>query len=346
MEDRQAEHRNYGDKRQRSYSPGRARRLPDSDRDRHRDRERRRNSPWHERKRDERPPRSHYNRKSRSRSPYKPDSYSQRSRSPSSSKNRKRPSSSYEEEPLRSKRRRSSPLLSHSPFPPPHNRANRPSSPPTRSKKRSSSPRHSLKKRSPSPSRTLTPFKRSEAPLPSQKAAFKGDPASPSTELATTEKQKPNFAPSGLLAAETNTVANTTIILKYNEPPESRLPPPSAPWRLYVFKGSATLDTLPLHTRSCWLFGRESAVVDYGTEHPSCSKQHAVVQFRYVEKKDKFGERFGGVKPYVLDLESANGTKVNGDVVPERRYVELRSGDVLKFGESTREYVLILPPKE
>ena len=54
----------------------------------------------------------------------------------------------------------------------------------------------------------------------------------------------------------------------------------------------------------------------------------------------------GSVRPYVLDLESANGTKVNGDVVPERRYVELRSGDVVKFGESTREYVLILPPKD
>ena len=82
------------------------------------------------------------------------------------------------------------------------------------------------------------------------------------------------------------------------------------------------------------------------TEHPSCSKQHAVIQFRYVEKKDEFGERVGNVKPYVLDLESANGTWVNGEVVPERRYVELMSGDVLKFGESTREYVLILPPKE
>ena len=82
------------------------------------------------------------------------------------------------------------------------------------------------------------------------------------------------------------------------------------------------------------------------TEHPSCSKQHAVVQFRYVEKKDEFGEKVGNVKPYVLDLESANGTRVNGEMVPERRYVELMSGDVLKFGESTREYVLILPPKE
>ena len=87
-------------------------------------------------------------------------------------------------------------------------------------------------------------------------------------------------------------------------------------------------------------------MVDYATEHPSCSKQHAVLQFRYVEKRDEWGERKGAVKPYVIDLDSANGTKVNGEKVPERRFVEIRSGDVITFGESSREYTLLLPPKE
>lgn len=87
-------------------------------------------------------------------------------------------------------------------------------------------------------------------------------------------------------------------------------------------------------------------MVDIPTEHPSCSKQHAVLQFRYTEKKDEWGEKKGGVKPYVIDLDSANGTRVNGEKVPERRYVEVRSGDVVTLGESTREYVLMLPPKE
>lgn len=49
------------------------------------------------------------------------------------------------------------------------------------------------------------------------------------------------------------------------------------------------------------------------------------------------GERGGGqVRPYVIDLESANGTWVNGERVPERRFVEVRSGDVVRFGESER----------
>ena len=190
-----------------------------------------------------------------------------------------------------------------------------------------------------------TQSKRSKIPLPSQQEAYTGD-----TSVATVqppipaEKQKPNFAPSGKLAAETNTAAGTTIVLKYNEPPESRKPPPSQPWRLYVFKGSETLETVELGTRSCWLFGRERSVVDFPIEHPSCSKQHAVLQFRFVEKKNEYGDKEGKVRPYVIDLESANGTKVNGELLPERRFVEIRSGDVVAFGDSTREYVLMLPP--
>ena len=87
-------------------------------------------------------------------------------------------------------------------------------------------------------------------------------------------------------------------------------------------------------------------MVDFPIDHPSCSKQHAVIQFRFVEKKNEFGDRLGGVKPYVIDLDSANGTRVNGERIPERRYWEVKSGDMLGFGESTREYVVMLPPKE
>lgn len=55
-------------------------------------------------------------------------------------------------------------------------------------------------------------------------------------------KGKPNFAPSGLLAAATNTVRGTdgsSSVLKYNEPPEARKP--VLGWRLYVFKGKEQL---------------------------------------------------------------------------------------------------------
>ncbi|KAL2752232.1 hypothetical protein ACRALDRAFT_2114188, partial [Sodiomyces alcalophilus JCM 7366] len=161
-------------------------------------------------------------------------------------------------------------------------------------------------------------------------------------------KEKPNFGNSGVLAATSNAVQQadgSTITLKYHEPPEARKPPPRDDWRLFVFKGEDALDTIMLSARSCWLVGREVTVVDMPAEHPSISKQHAVIQFRYIEKRNEFGDRVGRVRPYLIDLESANGTFLNGSKVAESRYVELRDKDVIKFGNSTREYVLMLAPK-
>jgi smad nuclear-interacting protein 1 len=47
------------------------------------------------------------------------------------------------------------------------------------------------------------------------------------------------------------------------------------------------------------------------------------------------------VKPYILDLDSTNKTYLNGTAIEGSRYVELKAKDILKFGESTKEYVLI-----
>lgn len=152
-----------------------------------------------------------------------------------------------------------------------------------------------------------------------------------------------------MLAAASNSVAQadgTTITLKYHEPPEARKPPPRDLWKLFVFKGQDIVDTIELGTRSCWLVGRELAVVDLPAEHPSISKQHAVIQFRYTEKRNEFGDKIGRVKPYLIDLESANGTMLNTKKVPESRYLELRNKDMIQFGSSTREYVIMLAPRE
>lgn len=90
------------------------------------------------------------------------------------------------------------------------------------------------------------------------------------------------------------------------------------------------------------MIGRDRAVADLPVDHPSCSKQHAVLQFRFVTKVDEFGEKKGSVRLYVMDLESANGTSLNGDEIEGRRFVECREGDLLRFGLSTREYVIML----
>ncbi|KAJ6621866.1 SMAD/FHA domain-containing protein [Mycena sp. CBHHK59/15] len=150
------------------------------------------------------------------------------------------------------------------------------------------------------------------------------------------------LCPSGLLAAETNTVKavnGDSTVLKYNEPPEARKP--VLGWRLYVFKGSEQVELLHIHRQSAYLIGRDRLVADIAVDHPSCSKQHAVIQYRFVQQKDEFGVSKGSVKPFIIDLESTNGTHVNDEAIPVSRYYELKASDVIKFGQSTREYVLL-----
>jgi smad nuclear-interacting protein 1 len=45
--------------------------------------------------------------------------------------------------------------------------------------------------------------------------------------------------------------------------------------------------------------------------------------------------------PFLIDLESSNGSYVNDTEIPTSRYYQLRTGDTLTFGASTREYVLL-----
>ncbi|CAG8456399.1 4920_t:CDS:2 [Ambispora gerdemannii] len=159
----------------------------------------------------------------------------------------------------------------------------------------------------------------------------------PSSTKSDKGTKKPNFGLSGKLAAETNTYNG--VVLKYHEPPEARKP--AERWRLYVFKGDEQVDLLHIHRQSAYLLGRDRLVADIPIDHPSCSKQHAVLQYRQISEKDEYGQLHSMVKPYVIDLESSNGTYVNSVRIPTTRYFELKLKDVLKFGFSTREYVLM-----
>ena len=101
------------------------------------------------------------------------------------------------------------------------------------------------------------------------------------------------------------------------------------------------MPTLYLHRQSAYLIGRDRKVADIPSDHPSCSKQHAVLQFRLVNYERPDGSSGRTVRPYIIDLEAANGTFVNGQKIESKRYVELFERDVVKFGFSSREYVLL-----
>merc|ERR1711972_1262330 len=120
---------------------------------------------------------------------------------------------------------------------------------------------------------------------------------------ASNDKEGVNLGLSGALTEDANTVAG--VVVKYSEPPEARKP--KTKWRLYVFKGNEELPILYVHRQSAYLLGRDRKVADIPLDHPSCSKQHAVLQYRLMPFKRPNGTQGRKVIPYIVDLNSANG---------------------------------------
>jgi smad nuclear-interacting protein 1 len=155
------------------------------------------------------------------------------------------------------------------------------------------------------------------------------------------ERVKANFGLTGALAKDTVTgnVYNG-VLLKWSEPLDAARP--NKLWKMYVYKDDKIIETIYLHRQSAYLCGREPRVCDLVLLHPSCSKQHAVIQFRQMKIIDEeTNKTMKVVKPYLMDLQSANKTYLNNEVIDDSRYYELKKLDGIRFGESTREYVLI-----
>lgn len=167
------------------------------------------------------------------------------------------------------------------------------------------------------------------------------DDSSITADSASAAAEKPNFGLSGALAedaADKGGIVYKGVKLKFREPPDARAP--NTPWRLYVYKENALMETLHISRQSAYLLGRNTDIADIPLLHPSCSTQHAVLQYRLQpHPADNQGKM--QCQPYLMDLESANGTMINGIRIDSARYYQLKAGDVLQFGASTREYVLM-----
>lgn len=155
-------------------------------------------------------------------------------------------------------------------------------------------------------------------------------------------KYKPNFGLTGALAKDERTGnAVNGVVLKYSLPLDSAKP--TRMWRLYVFKDNKNVETFHLHRQASYLAGRDKRAADIILEHPSCSLQHAVIQYRKVKipSTGDDDEELEEVKPYLMDLSSTHKTTLNGKQIEDCRYYELREKDCIKFGGSSREYVLL-----
>jgi len=67
-----------------------------------------------------------------------------------------------------------------------------------------------------------------------------------------------------------------------------------------------------------------------GLAHPSCSRLHCVLQFEAAAPHGLF----------LWDNNSTHGTYVNKERVPPKDFTEVRVGDTLRFGDSSRSYVV------
>ena len=180
---------------------------------------------------------------------------------------------------------------------------------------------------------TLEPVKNDDAyPRPKFEpfSELKEDPTFP-------QKEEPNFELSGLLAEEQNHLNG--VALTFTLSLDSALPL-SDNWRLYEFDTDDNTNTIKLFKNACFLFGHDPRLSDDSNSEikfinltdDTVSKQHAVIQFR---------KRSNDVLPYLMDLNSTNHTFLNESVIDAGKYIELRHQDVIQFGKSDREYVLL-----
>lgn len=147
------------------------------------------------------------------------------------------------------------------------------------------------------------------------------------------------------IAAGENNIATKSVDAKQEQRPNVAVPytipewsgPPGYNFSLEVLKEGSIVDQLHVYEKGAYMFGRVD-LCDFALEHPTISRFHAVLQFK----------RSGGA--YLYDLGSTHGTFVNKNQVKPKVFVDLHVGDVIRFGHSSRLYILqgpseLMPPE-
>ncbi|CAC5366499.1 Kanadaptin [Mytilus coruscus] len=109
-------------------------------------------------------------------------------------------------------------------------------------------------------------------------------------------------------------------------------------YSLEVLKNGVIIDKLDL-SKSFYVFGRLQSC-DVTMEHPSLSRHHAVLQFSKIKSEKQT------IGWYLYDLDSTHGTWINKNRVYANRYYRVHVGHVLKFGGSSRLYILQGPSED
>jgi len=164
-------------------------------------------------------------------------------------------------------------------------------------------------------------------------------PSLPSKSKEPTEKDDENIEITGKdgtkkIEYEERTKEKDKAGFPLPEPTWGGLPETSeVPYSLTILKDGIVKDTVNLMTNSRFTFGRHDRC-SVLVEHPSCSRYHAALQYCLVEK-DIRKKGF-----YLYDMGSTHGTYLNKQKVKAKVYNRVRVGYQIKFGGSTRLYIV------
>ncbi|CAF1031073.1 unnamed protein product [Rotaria sordida] len=119
--------------------------------------------------------------------------------------------------------------------------------------------------------------------------------------------------------------------LQYIIPESSSIPP--IEYTLEVLRNGSIIDYISLSHRPYTVFGR-SPDSDVVLEHPTISRYHAIIQYK---SEFEHGQPAG---LYLYDCASTHGTFINKKRLEPKVYVRIKIGYIIKFGQSTRLYVI------
>lgn len=105
-------------------------------------------------------------------------------------------------------------------------------------------------------------------------------------------------------------------------------------YSLEILKNGLVIDTILLHEKDYYIIGRQPDICDIGLDHPSISRIHAVIQHH----------EDGSLM--IIDMNSAHGTFLNKKELNKSEYHRLFVGDFIKFGASTRSYIVQGPDNQ
>lgn len=145
-----------------------------------------------------------------------------------------------------------------------------------------------------------------------------------------------------VVPAKTVEVQLTSV--NYKEPKWSALPPEGSGYSFEVLKSGVILEMIDLMKQPYYVFGR-FANSDIVMAHPTISRHHAIFQYKATSAEDNSDSAHGNGF-YVYDLGSTHGTFVNKQRVRPLHYVRVRVGHILKFGASTRQFILQGPEED